>query len=228
MKRIFLSALIGVGMAALIFQISSGSEAARTQARHPPSPTPTPTTPGGILRIPLPGRPPIPPGVIDTVRTNVALASNGGVASASSELDATRTAGAAINGDRFGLHWGSDPATGSGWCDATRGVYPDWLRVDFKGKKTIDEIDVFSVQDNVAAPDTTGRGGLLFTKYGITDFDVQYWDGSDWVTITSVSGNNNVGRRFSFPAVKTTAIRILVKNAVDDYSRIVELEAWGY
>src|SRR6266446_6903207 len=115
MKKIFLSALMGVGMAALIFQISSGSEAAQTQQRHPPSPTPTPTTPGGILGIPLPGRP-TPPGALDIVRTNVALASNGGVASASSELDAMHPAGAAINGDRLGLHWGSDPSTGSGWC----------------------------------------------------------------------------------------------------------------
>ena len=35
MKRIFLSALIGIGMVAAIFQISSGSEAARTPVDYP-------------------------------------------------------------------------------------------------------------------------------------------------------------------------------------------------
>src|SRR5712692_4773385 len=46
MKRIFLSALIGVGMAALIFQISSGSEAAR-----PPEDYPLVCRGGGTLNI---------------------------------------------------------------------------------------------------------------------------------------------------------------------------------
>ncbi len=79
MKRIFLSALMGVGMAALVFQISSGSEAARTGESYPlvrrgsetfktNSAAPTPTPPGVILRIPLPQSYPLvcrgPPGVI--------------------------------------------------------------------------------------------------------------------------------------------------------------------
>lgn len=88
-----------------------------------------------------------------TPRTNVALSSNGAIGSASSEMDANRTALAAINGDRRGIHWGSDPATGSGWHDATNNDYTnDWLQVDFNGSKTIDEIDVFSVQDTFWAP----------------------------------------------------------------------------
>jgi hypothetical protein len=239
MKRLCLSALIGAGVVALIFPLFSGSSAAWGPESYPlvcggaetfktDSPAPTPTPPGGIIYVPLPGRP-VPPDKIDIVKVDVALASNGGVASASSELDATRTAGAAINGDRWGLHWGSDPSTGSGWCDATKGVYPDWLRVDFKGKKTIDEIDVFTVQDDIAAPvEISKPEALRFTKYGITDLDVQYWDGSDWAKLPApVRGSTWVWKQFKFPAVKTSAIRILVKNALNDYSRIVELEAWG-
>jgi len=143
------------------------------------------------------------------------LASNGGTASASSQLDAMHPAGAAINGDRLGLHWGSNPSTGSGWCDATKGVYPDWLRVDFKGKKTIDEIDVFTAQDDITAPLALTKD-LTFTGYGITEFEVQYWNGSDWQTLRrGVSGNNLVWRQFNFLPVKTTAIRVLVKNALE-------------
>jgi hypothetical protein len=159
---------------------------------------------------------------------NVALASNGGVASASSTLDSGRAPSAANNGDRKGVHWGTDPTTGSGWHDATSNAFPDWLQIDFSGSKTIHEIDVFSVQDNYSNPvdpnDTT-----TFTLYGMTAFDVQYWDGASWVTVPggSVSGNNLVKRTFTFSPITTTAIRVLVNNSLAGYSRITEVEAWG-
>ena len=238
MKRIFLSVLIGVGMVALIFPLFPGRSTARTPESYPlvrhgaatfktDSPAPTPTPPGGVIYVPLPRGPAIPPGKLEIVKTNVALASKGGIASASSQLDAMRTAGAAINGDRLGLHWGSDPSTGSGWCDATKGVYPDWLRVDFKGMKTIDEIDVFTAQDDITAPLALTKD-LTFTGYGITQFEVQYLNGSDWQTLLrGVKGNNLVWRQFNFSPVKTAAIRVLVKDALNDYSRIIEVEAWG-
>ena len=163
-------------------------------------------------------------------RTNFALAANGGMANASSELDSGRLALAAINGDTWGLHWGSYPSTGSGWQDATKSVYPDWLQVSFKNgkEKLIDEVDVYSVQDNVSAPGEP-KIDTPFSQYGITDFEVQCLKGSDWVTVASVSGPPYlVWRKVTLsPAVKTSAIRILVKNALNDYSRIVELEAWG-
>ncbi len=85
MKKRFISALIGVGMVALIFPLFSGSEAARTPASYPivgrgaeslktDFPAPTPTPPGGTIYIPLPGRP-IPPDKLDIVRVNVARGS---------------------------------------------------------------------------------------------------------------------------------------------------------
>ena len=227
-------------MVALVFPLFPGRSAARTPESYPlvrrgaetfkvDPPAPTPTPPGGIIYVPLLGRP-VPSDKLDVARVNVALTSNGGTASASSQLDAMHPAGAAINGDRLGLHWGSDPSTGSGWCDATKGVYPDWLRVDFKGgkMKTIDEIDVFTAQDDITAPLALTKD-LTFTGYGITQFEVQYLNGSDWQTLRrGVSGNNLVWRQFNFLPVKTTAIRVLVKNALNDYSRVVEVEAWGY
>ncbi|HYJ92813.1 MAG TPA: discoidin domain-containing protein, partial [Pyrinomonadaceae bacterium] len=122
-------------------------------------------------------------------RTNVALASNGGVASASSVLfspDGT------INGDRKGLNWSS--GTG-GWHDATTSTYPDWLQVNFNGTKTISEIDVITLQDDWQNPAEPTQSDT-FTQYGITAFDVQYWDSSTWQTITggSTTGNNKVWR----------------------------------
>ena len=45
---------------------------------------------------------------------------------------------------------GGEPrgVAGGGWADGTYSTFPDWLQVDFAGAKTIDEIDVFTVQDN--------------------------------------------------------------------------------
>src|SRR5205085_2567291 len=96
---------------------------------------------------------------------NVALASNGAVASASSTNNGGFPASGAINGDRAGVGW----AAGGGWNDATPNAFPDWLEVDFSGSKTIGEIDVFTLQDNFTAP-SVPTPTMTFTLYGTTDF----------------------------------------------------------
>jgi len=179
-----------------------------TQAPSPaPSPTPTPS--------------PSP-----TLKVNVALASNGAAATASSTYDSGYSAAAAINGDRRGVNWGA----GGGWNDAAPGnTFPDWLEVDFNGVKTIDEIDLFNIQDNYSSPSVPTET-MTFNTYGLTGFDVQYWSGTNWVTIPggNVTGNNKVWRKFTFPAITTSKIRVLTNASIDGWSRIIELEAWGY
>jgi hypothetical protein len=156
-------------------------------------------------------------------RINVAASENGGSASASSTNDGYFP-GAIIDGDRSGLNLTS----GGGWRDGTPGVFPDWVEIAFSGPMNIDEIDVFTQQDgwwNPQEPTET----LLFFNNGITAFDVQYWNGSNWVTVPngSVIGNNKVWRRFSFTQVTTSKIRVVVNAARAPYSTIVEVEAWG-
>lgn len=131
---------------------------------------------------------------------------------------------AAINGDRKGLNW----ENGGGWNDNTSGVYPDWAQVDFNGNKSITEIDVFTLQDNYQNPSEPTET-MTFSQYGITAFDVQYWNGSSWVTVPngSVTGNNKVWRKFTFSAVSTGKIRVVVNNSLAGYSRITEIEAWA-
>ena len=70
---------------------------------------------------------------------------------------------------------------------------------------------------------------MTFTLYGITSFDVQYWDGANWVTIPggNIVGNNNVWRKIVFTPVTTTKIRVLVNDSADHaFSRITEVEAY--
>ena len=155
---------------------------------------------------------------------NVAAAAAGAVASATSSFSAAYGPDGANDGDRRGLNWG----TGGGWNDGTGSVYPDSLQIEFSGTKTISEIDVFTIQDTYWAPSIPTEA-MTFTQYGIRDFEVQYWTGSTWQTIpgTTVTGNNLVWRRLSFAAVATTRIRIVITGAMDAWSRIVEVEAWG-
>jgi Domain of unknown function (DUF1929)/F5/8 type C domain len=176
--------------------------------------------------------------------TNVALVTNGGFASASSTLNGNYPASAANNGDRRGQSWGT-PA--GGWNDSSEGAYSqDWVRVDFNGNKTINEINVYTLRDNFASQTTDPTLFETFntavnTGQGATSYDVQYLSGSGWITIDCgtptnpcgrVSNNNRVWRQFNFPSVTTSAIRVAVHGSVpftfaNNYSRLVEVEAYS-
>ncbi len=159
----------------------------------------------------------------DAAPINAALPANGGSVSASSTYDSRFPASATIDGDRRGINW----IAGGGWNDGTPNVFPDILQVNFSGTKSINEIDVFTLQDNYPSP-VEPTETMTFSLYGIIDFDVQYWNGSAWVTVPggTVSGNNKVWRKFTFAPISTTAIRVNVRNAPASFSRITEVEAW--
>jgi hypothetical protein len=69
---------------------------------------------------------------------------------------------------------------------------------------------------------------MAFTKYGVQDFDVQYWDGATWRTVPGgvVTGNDRVWRRLTFAPVTTTKVRVLIRRALDGYSRLTEIEVY--
>ncbi|HEX6047282.1 MAG TPA: discoidin domain-containing protein [Pyrinomonadaceae bacterium] len=158
---------------------------------------------------------------------NVALASSGAVATASSSYDPNVCGSgpaSANDGDRTGRARCSNHV----WNDAApANTFPDWLQIDFNGIKTITEIDVTTIQDHLEWP-VEPTESMTFSLYGLTAFEVQYWNNSTWVTIPggSVTGNNKVWRKFTFPAINTSKIRVLASASADGYSRIVELEAW--
>jgi subtilisin family serine protease len=160
-----------------------------------------------------------PPG-----RVNVALAANGSVALASSSYGSGYPADSLINGDRKGLQWGS----GGGWADGTADVWPDWVEVRFNGPQSIEEIDIFTVQDSHAAP-AEPTPTMTFTRWGVRAFNVEYWTGTAWQAVPggTVIGNNNVWRVFNFAPVTTSSIRILITDALQSNSRLVEIEAYA-
>jgi hypothetical protein len=160
----------------------------------------------------------------DPNRMNMALASNGGVVTASSVLGPNYPASAVINGDRRGVNWGA----GGGWNDGTQNAGPDWLEIAFNGPKSIDEVNVFSMQDSYQSP-VEPTLGMTFTLWGLRGFDVQYWTGSAWAIVPggAITNNNLVWRQVLFAPIVTSRIRINVTAALNGYARAIEVEAWG-
>lgn len=153
---------------------------------------------------------------------NVASAATGATVSSSSTLS-PYVAGNVIDGSRKAVNW-------TVWLDNTFNSFPDWIEVSFNGSKTISEIDVITQQDDPQHP-VEPTLAQTFSLYGITAFDVQYWNGSAWATVPggSVTGNNKVWRQFTFAPVTTNKIRVVVNGGADNvYSRVVEVEAWGH
>lgn len=169
--------------------------------------------------------------------TNVALQSQGGSASASSQhISGNFPVAAVNNGDRKAQNWGS----GGGWNDNTQGDYSsDILTVNFPNFTFVNQINVFTLrdnyQDNLAQPTLTETFNTCENSgNGITEFEVQYWNNTMWVTVPGglVRDNNKVWRQFSFPEVWASAIRVQVHGAARyttalNFSRIVEVEAFG-
>lgn len=156
-------------------------------------------------------------------RINVAAAQNGGIATASSTAD-NYTTDALIDGDRKGVNLTS----GGGWRDDTPSVFPDWVEIEFNNVMTLDEIDVFTMQDAWWSPIEPTETTSFFNN-GIKDFEVQYLHGTSWITIPNglVTNNSKVWRKFTFAPLVTNKIRVLITGSRSTASTLVEVEAYG-
>ena len=132
-----------------------------------------------------------------------------------------------IDGKKLG-EW--ERCCNAAWSDDTPNSFPDWVEITLKGRTTIDWINVFNVFTVQDKPDDSNEPSLneTFTKYGITDFDAQYWTGRAWKNVPggSIRGNRNVWRKIAFPRITTDKIRVVVRKALGPYSNIMEVEAF--
>jgi hypothetical protein len=96
------------------------------------------------------------------------------------------------------------------WNDDTPGAFPDTLTVTAPTAVTLHGIGFASIVDGVP-----------------TDFSVQTWDGSTWVTQAQVTGNSDLYRWITFrQAVTTTQVRLVItasQTQNGNFSRVVEL-----
>ncbi|HEY9283838.1 MAG TPA: discoidin domain-containing protein [Pyrinomonadaceae bacterium] len=158
---------------------------------------------------------------------NMALASGGATAVASSTSGAAQNSGlytptALLDGDRKGLNWGNN----GGWRCATANAFPDTVEIRFASPKRIHSVDLFTLQDEYLNPVEPTRE-QTFSSFGVTDYRIEYWDGSAWITAGSRAANNNVWSTITFESVATEKIRVVITGALAGHSRLVEVEAWG-
>ena len=160
--------------------------------------------------------------------TNYALATNGSTATASSmHSSGLFNADRAINGIRKGTQ-----AEGGDyfWNDNTLSVFPDWLQIDFNQTRVLNQIIIYTVQDNNSSPEEP-TDSMTFTLYGIVNFYVEYWDGEMWTLVPggNITGNNHIKTKIDFPfTISTNKIRVTVISGQDNaWSRITEVEAFN-
>ena len=124
-------------------------------------------TPAGVF-------PPTNVALLSTApRTNFAASTSGAIATSSSNYSSAFPAASVINGDRAGFGW----SAGGVWNDGTLGTYPDWIQVDFRGAKTIDQIVVYTIQDNPYTNPAESTDTMTFANFGLLDFTVEGWNG---------------------------------------------------
>ena len=90
--------------------------------------------------------------------------------------------------------------------------FPDWLEVQFAGERSIDEVGVFSLQDHYEQP-VEPNEGMAFTRFGLTNMHVKYWNGQGWVSLPGgqIQDNRSVWWRLRLQApIRTSRLRVEV------------------
>ncbi|SDI67566.1 discoidin domain-containing protein [Nonomuraea jiangxiensis] len=145
---------------------------------------------------------------------------NGDLARSASKISASSThAGypvcGAVDGDTDGAHWG----TTTGWNDGNSTIWPDWFELRWDGPQTVGRVTLHTLNSTKYPA----------ARYGLKDWDVQTFSDGQWKTVASVRGNTQGVVDTTFEPVRTTDLRVLLLagNGANDYSRIVELEAFA-
>lgn len=105
---------------------------------------------------------------------------------------------------------------GSSWANADasapNGFLPQWVQLDFGTNRTFSRVVVYTS-----------------TGYPIRDYDIQVWNGLNWVTVASVNGNTALSVTTNFAPRTARLVRILGRsgpNHQPQYVRVNEFEVY--
>ncbi|MBD2866970.1 galactose-binding domain-containing protein [Paenibacillus arenilitoris] len=106
----------------------------------------------------------------------------------------------------------------SRWLSAGGDTPPYTFDLEWNSQYVIDNVKVWS--------------GFVTGGSAIAGYEIQYWNGSDWATAASVTGNTTTMNNLEFPAVTTNKMRLYITKPAPSSSettvRLIEMEAWGY
>lgn len=113
--------------------------------------------------------------------------------------------------------WGAGGA--GAWNDNTPRAWPDWVTATWAKPVTLTKAVVYTL-DSPTYPASAN---------GVRDYDVQVLaPGGGWQTVAQVRGNAEGVVTSTFPAVQTTALRILISDSNDhNYSRLISIQAFS-
>ena len=94
----------------------------------------------------------------------------------------------------------------SRWIDQTPNEFPDWVEIDFANKATVSTVIVYHET--------------------LEKYELQYWTGSDWQSITSAATEDGRSETLRFQPVTTDKIRLLITQAQGAFSEIYEIEVY--
>lgn len=155
---------------------------------------------------------------------NVARTSEGSSVIASSFYDVNGRPEQALDGTRHTNNAWDTPAQ-STWRSNT--ASNENIEVNFNQTRKIQEINVITLDDSVnynSDPNITDT----FTLYGITDFNLEYYDGASWTRLETITSNNKVWRQFTYSPFNAEKIRLINIYGLTGACRLVEFEAWGF
>ena len=180
---------------------------------------------------------------------NVASSQMGGVVTSSSQSLTSWTVNDGNRGAQYGIRFpnGHSFWTGTGGQSVTCPNTYDWVRIDFSGVQSIDELDLYSLQDDgpndpptyspTYAEGAVPTATTVTTQHGNINFHLSYCPqgvtcgatlNSGWVDVP-INGNNLAIVTLPLSPVLATGIRVEV-DCSQNYgggASVVELEAWA-
>ncbi len=98
------------------------------------------------------------------------------------------------------------------WANNRNSSLPQYVVIDLPALSSIQRIDLYTTQG-----------------YPLANYDLQYWNGSNWVNLVQITGNQELMRSHTFSAVSTSKIRVVASKGPSHqstYVRINELEIY--
>lgn len=112
--------------------------------------------------------------------------------------------------------WGGGGA--GGWNDDTASTFPDWVTATWSKEVTLARATIYTLNSPTYPA----------SAYGVRDYDLQTLDANaNWQTVAQIRGNTAGMITSTFPAVNTTALRILITDSNDHtYSRLIAIQGY--
>ncbi|MFB5268701.1 discoidin domain-containing protein [Paenibacillus enshidis] len=96
------------------------------------------------------------------------------------------------------------------WANDNRTPLPQYVTVEMLKAASINRIDLYTS-----------------AEYPLADYDLEYWNGSAWISLVKVTANTETYRTHSFAGVQTSKVRVVARKGPSHqlgYVRINELE----